>query len=167
MMRTGVILMMTTRYVSLVIRYPLPKRMAELTRSHQEVLPVPSERSEPMIMVEYHILLSPGYQVPVLYFRTIAHASGVSLAVSLPDIYNLLVDTDSRTQVENIGVMGGISQSDHPIFGHPFYFVHPCNTADAMREWEGDEMTSERYLMIWLGLVGPVVGLFLPADAIR
>lgn len=80
----------------------------------------------------------------------------------------MLVSAQSRTAIETVGVMGGVSQGDHPVLGLPFYFVHPCNTADAMREWEGEKkLGPEGYLVIWMGIVGGVVGLFMPEDAIR
>lgn len=61
--------------------------------------------------------------------------------------------------------MGGISQGDHPVLGLPYYFVHPCNTADAVREWEREDgIGPEEYLRIWIGLVGGVVGLYVPSE---
>lgn len=85
-------------------------------------------------------------------------------------MYTILVSADLRDTVERVGVMGGISQGDHPVLGLPYYFVHPCNTVDAMREWELEwekGMGPEAYLGIWIGLVGGVVGLWMPEDTIR
>ena len=54
---------------------------------------------------------------------------------------------------------------NHPITDFPSFFVHPCNTADAMRELLSDRHVSAvEYLMIWLGLVGSCVGLHLPKE---
>lgn len=45
------------------------------------------------------------------------------------------------------------------------FFVHPCNTADAMRHIAGgQDVTPETYLVIWLGLVGHCVGLHMPSE---
>lgn len=41
--------------------------------------------------------------------------------------------------------------------------MHPCNTAEAVRNLSrGVHITLDNYLQLWLGLVGPVVGLHLP-----
>lgn len=142
---------------------PSPKRHPLINA--QEALPFRSKRTPPIAIVEYHILLSPSYQAPVLYFQITAHSSGIPLSVSLSDVYTILVSADSRVAVEKVGVIGGISQGDHPVLGIPYYFVHPCNTVDAMREWELEwekGMGPEAYLGIWMGLVGGVVGLWMP-----
>ncbi|MCJ1447722.1 MAG: hypothetical protein MMC23_008233 [Stictis urceolatum] len=61
--------------------------------------------------------------------------------------------------------MGGISMTNHPVTDVPCFFVHPCNTADAMHEIVGNrQVTSLQYLQIWLGLIGAVVGLSLPIE---
>lgn len=45
------------------------------------------------------------------------------------------------------------------------FFVHPCNTADAMKQIAGHQrVTPELYLMLWLGLVGNRLGLNLPRE---
>ena len=47
----------------------------------------------------------------------------------------------------------------------PCFFVHPCNTPDAMRELLGTEVVSGlEYLQIWAGLIGASVGLHLPKE---
>ena len=47
----------------------------------------------------------------------------------------------------------------------PAFFVHPCNTADAMAEIAGKAVvTVEEYLQIWVGLVGRPVGFYLNSD---
>lgn len=129
----------------------------------QEALPTKSKRTPPTATAEYHIILSSSYQIPVLYFQITVRSSGVPLPVSLSDVYTILVPADSRVAVEKVGVMGGISQGDHPVLGLPYYFVHPCNTIEAMREW-GEGMGPEAYLGVWMGFVGGVVGLWMPRD---
>lgn len=53
----------------------------------------------------------------------------------------------------------------HPASGTPAYFVHPCNTADAMRHVADiADLTPEKYLLVWLGLIGNGVGLTLPRE---
>jgi ubiquitin-like-conjugating enzyme ATG10 len=111
-------------------------------------------------------VLSPTYQVPVLYFQLSSSAN--EAPAGLKEIYEVLVPSDARGQMEDISVMGAISMAEQPVIGVPMYFVHPCRTADVLRDWEEDVKGDvERYLRIWLGIVGSVVGLYLPIDAMK
>ena len=50
----------------------------------------------------------------------------------------------------------------HPIDDIPFVFIHPCRTADALREVGNDlDVDLDSYLLLWLGLIGGRVGLSL------
>jgi ubiquitin-like-conjugating enzyme ATG10 len=52
---------------------------------------------------------------------------------------------------------------ENPVTHRPSFFVHPCNTAEAMRNLAASlEITRQNYLQAWLGLVGPTVGFHLP-----
>ena len=56
-------------------------------------------------------------------------------------------------------------EQNHPITDFPSFFIHPCNTAEAMRELLGGrDVKALEYLLIWLGLVGSCVGLFVPKE---
>ncbi|KAF3904050.1 hypothetical protein ABW20_dc0100171 [Dactylellina cionopaga] len=107
--------------------------------------------------VTYHILLSPIYSVPILYFNVYPLSSSSAIH-SLPQIYSLLVPSSFGSTVSNIGVQGGISQTHHPYASFPVWFVHPCRTAEALREW-GGQLSVENYMGVWSGIVGAVVGL--------
>ena len=49
----------------------------------------------------------------------------------------------------------------------PAFFIHPCNTADGMEKIVHDRLVSPlEYLQIWIGLVGPSVGLYLPKELV-
>ncbi|KAL4900605.1 hypothetical protein BDW74DRAFT_94766 [Aspergillus multicolor] len=113
------------------------------------------------LQVEYDILLSPTYQVPVLYF-VIRRAEKL---LGIDEVYSHLVPDQFRKKIQSVGIMGGISFGYHPVFGTPAFFVHPCNTAGAMRDISsGEGIGPETYLIIWLGLVGNCVRLQLPAS---
>lgn len=69
--------------------------------------------------------------------------------------------------MKDIGVLGAIGRANHPVNSLPCFWVHPCNTAEAMSEILSSlthEVSPEQYLMIWLGLVGSAVGLTLPKE---
>ncbi|KAJ5973994.1 hypothetical protein N7481_011204 [Penicillium waksmanii] len=60
----------------------------------------------PKLHIEYEILLSPTYQVPVLYF--VLHWDNQG-PIGLDAVYRYLVPESYRKQLKNVGVMGGIS----------------------------------------------------------
>ncbi|KAJ5709888.1 hypothetical protein N7493_009480, partial [Penicillium malachiteum] len=120
---------------------------------------------KPQLQVDYDIVLSPTYQVPVLYFALRwLHQNG---PVGLDAVYQYLVPEQYQTQVKSVGVMGGISLGYHPDSGTPAFFVHPCNTADAMAQVaDAQSITPGTYLLIWLGLVGHCVNLHIPRELV-
>jgi hypothetical protein len=49
---------------------------------------------------------------------------------------------------------------NHPVTDLPAFFIHPCNTGEALDEiCHPKPRSPEEYLLVWLGLVGPLVGL--------
>ncbi|KAI9821569.1 MAG: hypothetical protein M1832_003243 [Thelocarpon impressellum] len=114
---------------------------------------------------EYHVLLSPTYRVPVLYFSL----GNLPLRepLSLDTAYELLVPPQYKEGLGTVGVLGGISMGDHPLLDTPAFFIHPCNTADAMRELgDGRDVNLFQYLMLWIGLVGSGVGFHMPTELV-
>ncbi|CAK43368.1 hypothetical protein An18g06610 [Aspergillus niger] len=72
-------------------------------------------------------------------------------------VYQYLVPEQYRKELQSIGIMGDS--------GTPAFFVHPCQTTDAMRHIARQLcLTPEIYLIIWLGLVGNRLGLQLPKE---
>lgn len=112
--------------------------------------------------VQYDIVHSPSYQVPVLHITL----PGLSPKVeqSQEAMYELLVPSAYKDQIRHVGVMGGLSMTEHPITGLPAYFVHPCLTQDAMlaQNMECDHSPPVMYLLRWIGLIGTSVGLSIP-----
>ncbi|KAJ6020814.1 Autophagy-related protein 3, partial [Penicillium herquei] len=138
--------------------YPIPVPLniqEELIRSNLK----------PQLQVDYDIVLSPTYQVPVLYFALRwLHQNG---PVGLDAVYQYLVPEQYQSQVKSVGVMGGISLGYHPDSGTPAFFVHPCNTAAAMAQVaDAQSITPGTYLLIWLGLVGHCVNLHIPRELV-
>ncbi|CAI7633632.1 unnamed protein product [Penicillium bialowiezense] len=119
-------------------------------------------RTQPSLQVDYDILLSATYQVPVLYFGLRSHNHG---PLGLDEVYQYVVPEQYRQELKSVGVMGGISMGYHPDSGAPAFFVHPCNTADAMAHLaDAKSVTPGSYLLIWLGLVGHCVNLHVPRE---
>ncbi|EPS27564.1 hypothetical protein POX_e06529 [Penicillium oxalicum] len=118
---------------------------------------------QPILQLDYDIVLSPTYRVPVLYFTLRWH--NYPGPVGLNAVYQYVVPEQYRQQLQSVGVMGGISFGYHPESGTPAFFVHPCNTADAMTHVAHERgITGETYLLVWLGLVGQSVNLHVPRE---
>lgn len=97
--------------------------VAYLDRSASEII---NEEENCTVHVEYHILHSVSYQVPVLYFNA-AFSNGQSLV--LEDIWELL-SSDFVSQKADRWRL--VTQQEHPYLGRPFYHIHPCHTATVM-----------------------------------
>ena len=103
-------------------------------------------------------------------------------------MYRSLVPQHLQDEAKAVGVMGGIGMTvsiiwiftrkqiglikqhkNHPINGIPCFWVHPCNTAEAMKDMLKGierEVSPAEYLMIWFGIVGASVGLSLPIEMV-
>lgn len=113
--------------------------------------------------VIYDIIHSPSYQVPVLYVTLRLNGATPGGPQSLEKVYELLTPEPLQSPLHQAGVMGGLSMADHPATGTSAYFVHPCRTAEAMAAIVGHEGASpQRYLLVWMGMIGQSVGLNVP-----
>ena len=56
-----------------------------------------------------------------------------------------------------------MTQQEHPVLGTPFYALHGCETAGLMAA-TGHRESQPGYVLGWLSLVGPLVGLQLPIE---
>lgn len=54
-----------------------------------------------------------------------------------------------------------LTQSEHPVLGLPCYHLHPCHTATMMAPIMSAGACN--YVLSWLSLVGPAVGLKMAA----
>ncbi|KAF0528298.1 Ubiquitin-like-conjugating enzyme ATG10 [Gigaspora margarita] len=85
--------------------------------------------SDEYFTVDYHIIYSTSYKVPVLYFN--AYNSDGTLLTN-DEIYSNLVHPLKHNDIKTAGFNGAISQQDHPTLLIPFYYLHPCETATLM-----------------------------------
>ena len=114
-------------------------------------------------MVMYDVSYSPTYLTPVLYLTIKQPLDRPPM--SLDKVYGMLVPALQREQLRSIGPMGSLSMTEHPVTGLPAYFVHPCKTQEAMAAISGGrQLEPLEYLIMWLGIVGPSVGLSLPVE---
>ncbi|KAI7886676.1 hypothetical protein K492DRAFT_203197 [Lichtheimia hyalospora FSU 10163] len=115
------------------------------------------------ITLEHHIVYSPTFQAPVLYFNAY-DPDGSSL--SLDQVYDWVISAVSGANVRlptTLSPQGGITQDEHPILGLPFYYIHPCNTHSVMKQFE-PHVNTMNYIKIWLSFFGPTVGCNLSSQ---
>ncbi|KAK5448109.1 hypothetical protein LTS15_009133 [Exophiala xenobiotica] len=113
------------------------------------------------LIIHFSITLSPTYRVPVLWFWC---QQSLARELNLEQTYDLLVPRTSQAPLRGVGVIGGISMAHHPISDQPAYFIHPCNTPEALSVLKANaSITPEDYLVLWLGLIGSSVGLHIPS----
>ncbi|XP_028283435.1 ubiquitin-like-conjugating enzyme ATG10 isoform X2 [Parambassis ranga] len=113
-----------------------------------------------VLQYEYHILYSCSYSTPVLYFRAFT-MEGRSL--TLQEVWSS-IHPNYRLCLQN-SPLTTITQQEHPLLGQPFFMLHPCKTEEFMRpllQASHDQPRPVNYVLSWLSVVGPVVGLDIP-----
>ncbi|KAJ2540188.1 E2-like conjugating enzyme atg10 [Coemansia sp. RSA 1933] len=119
--------------------------------------------------IDYHVVYSPSWKVPVLYMCMYMNEQGEDARVVLDatEITNAVVsDRDVSRAMSAVEFGGALGVQDHPILGNPYMYLHPCHTATLMRTVGSsfsDGLNETEYLAAWLSLVGPAVGLTLPS----
>ncbi|CAD6566819.1 MAG: hypothetical protein CYPHOPRED_001130 [Cyphobasidiales sp. Tagirdzhanova-0007] len=116
--------------------------------------------------VDYYVVYSPSYQVPVLYFRGRDRGSQLKLELLL---HSALFGRSSREYplntlneaVDGSGHMPAVSQGEHPVSGLPCYFLHPCETSAALQDILGpaQAVPPHKLMETWMMLVGSVVNV--------
>lgn len=110
--------------------------------------------------VKYNITYSTSYAVPVLSVSIADPVRGPQSSVER--LCDLLVPETSRSQLKAGGVLGMLSLTELDS-GELAYQIHPCRTQEVMQKLIGDRSCSPlRYMMLWLGTMGPSIGLTLP-----
>ncbi|KEQ85052.1 hypothetical protein M438DRAFT_318162 [Aureobasidium pullulans EXF-150] len=121
---------------------------------------VKQPQSETIVTVQYDVLLSPSYRVPVVYMTA-------SPPLPVSHFFDLVVPHHFQDAMRETGVMGALSMTDHPNTGMPAYFVHPCRTADTMCATGTAGVQIQDYMLVWLGIVGASVGLNVSSTDLR
>ena len=125
-----------------------------------EVLSTPNI---PVALIHYDILLSPTFRVPTLYFSVSDPLHRYPPTMST--LYTHIISPEYVDQTKDIGVLGGITITEHPAENRPVFFVHPCRTAEVMEAVLGSRhVLPVEYLLMWIGAVGKCVGLDVPLE---
>jgi ubiquitin-like-conjugating enzyme ATG10 len=106
------------------------------------------------VVWEYHILYSPSYGVPVLYFNVKTTAGKV---LSLDEIWATLnVPKEVLTQKWSF-----VTQQEHPILLRPFFLLHPCKSFEIVKVSENSRVNP---LVTWLSSIAHIVHLSVPHE---
>ncbi|XP_017012542.2 ubiquitin-like-conjugating enzyme ATG10 [Drosophila takahashii] len=108
------------------------------------------DNSEELLNVEYHVVFSVSYQVPMMFFQ--AHRSDGSL-LDLEATWQLFMPETKATELYQI-----LTQMDHPVLFRPFMALHPCRTAEVLKQFG---QPSSNQVLTFISLYGPHVKLHL------
>nr|XP_045587118.1 ubiquitin-like-conjugating enzyme ATG10 [Procambarus clarkii] len=115
------------------------------------------------ITFEYHVVYSLSHSVPTLYFNAWNSAGKL---LTLEEVWGLVHSHFSEQILNN--KWESLTQKEHPLLGRPFFQLHPCHTAKLMSQVKSEHQCnsrlSSRYIVSWLSMFGPVVGLELPLN---
>lgn len=117
-------------------------------------------------IANYDIIVSPTYRVPVLYISISDNRH--RYPATMNTLHEHLIPSEFRGQTDIVGVMGGITVTDHPVTNNPVFFIHPCQTAEVIEASVAKkEITPMEYLMVWIGALGKCVGLNVPLALVK
>lgn len=94
------------------------------------------------------------------FFGRFCWSSGGRL-LSVDEIWN-----DVSNAFKSHLSQANISQAEHPILGVPFYFLHPCNSGEAMAILRGENADDGDgalgYVHHWMSWVCPIFQIPVP-----
>lgn len=100
-----------------------------------------------IITIEYHVVFSVSYAVPLLCMNAWRNNGTILL---MEELWNYLNFTEGEH------VYNTLTQMDHPILMRPYLTLHPCKTAELL---ENMFSNSRNPVVSYLSAVGPVVNL--------
>ena len=112
------------------------------------------------VRTEAHVVLSPVYGQPLLLFNLLDAASGALLPHT--EVCGLLERWLPQPVRDGAAPAApGVTQQEHPVLGLPYYALHGCETA-ALMATMGHTEADPGYVVGWLSLLGPLVGVSVP-----
>ncbi|XP_073844303.1 autophagy-related 10 [Musca autumnalis] len=109
--------------------------------------------SQNLIQIEYHIVYSISYQVPIMYFQ--AHYSDGKM-LNLDNVWQLFqFHKDSQYSREDM--LSILTQMEHPVLFKPFMCLHPCRTAEILEQTP----LSRNRILTFISIMGPYIQLNL------
>ncbi|XP_013098082.2 ubiquitin-like-conjugating enzyme ATG10 [Stomoxys calcitrans] len=106
-----------------------------------------------LLQIEYHIVYSVSYQVPIMYFQ--AHYSDGKM-IKLDDAWQIF-HSNRNSQYSREDMLGILTQMEHPILFKPYMCLHPCRTAEILAQTP----LSKNRLLTFVSVMGPYLQLNL------
>ncbi|XP_052863562.1 ubiquitin-like-conjugating enzyme ATG10 [Anopheles cruzii] len=128
----------------------LGAEFAEFTDIDPSCATVSFEKNE-QFLVEYHVVYSVSYQVPVLYLN-IQDSRGQTI-----DLQTAWLLLETLKEIGSKGAYCTLTQMEHPILQRPFLCVHPCKTHEIIDSLPN----SKQSIVTFLSTYGPFVKLYL------
>ncbi|XP_061401768.1 ubiquitin-like-conjugating enzyme ATG10 [Musca vetustissima] len=110
--------------------------------------------SQDLIQLEYHIVYSISYQVPIMYFQ--AHYSDGKM-LTLDNVWQLFQFQQKDSQYSREDMLSILTQMEHPILFKPYMCLHPCRTAEVLEQTP----TSKNRILTFISVMGPYLKLDL------
>ncbi|TPX62699.1 hypothetical protein PhCBS80983_g00383 [Powellomyces hirtus] len=132
------------------------EELAEEMHEEHDLGALPCSSRDQDVNVEFHVIYSQTWQVPVMYFSAwTASGSPLSLDELKAVIKGGLPEIDEQFRTEY--GMPVVSQQDHPVLGVPFFTIHPCQTAALLKELTAKSNDPALTpLMSWMSVMGTV-----------
>ncbi|XP_050087259.1 ubiquitin-like-conjugating enzyme ATG10 [Anopheles aquasalis] len=123
--------------------------MPELDHNDPSGATVSTIVKDEVYMIEYHVVYSLSYQVPVLYLN-VQDSRGKIL--NLQSAWKLL---GALKGFGATGIYQALTQTEHPFLYRPYLCIHPCKTQDIF-----DSLPSTKQpIVTFLSTYGPLVKL--------
>ncbi|XP_075169190.1 autophagy-related 10 [Haematobia irritans] len=106
-----------------------------------------------LINIDYHIVYSISYQVPIMYFQAF-HSDGKML--SLDNVWKLF-HFDNSFKYSREDMLNILTQMEHPVLFKPFMCLHPCRTAEILAQTP----LSQNRILTFISIMGPYLQLNL------
>ncbi|KAK7205655.1 hypothetical protein BZA70DRAFT_288845 [Myxozyma melibiosi] len=119
------------------------------------------------VRTQAHIVLSPVYALPTLYFvstLTDGLTSSTRAITLVDELYKYTIPHSAQPILEHSGIYGmsAVSQAENPITNLIGFYVHPCRTGEVMQTINQDRpIPIDEYLVVWFGIIGSVLGVGL------
>lgn len=82
------------------------------------------------------------------------------IVTKIDKVYELLVPESLKGDLEN-STMGSLTQGEHPVYGYPIFYLHPCTTGEFLDTLKND-LKSSNVLYTWLQTYGRYISLDIP-----
>lgn len=108
------------------------------------------------LQLELRVTYSAAHEVPVLFCRA-WHLRSTKPA-SLEQLWRLFSSQTGSTPGSDL--LNALGPAEHPPTGLPMFVLHPCKTAQVMATLQ--PTSPKRFVLAWLSVFGPALGLGLP-----